>query len=85
MSPAVTNGTSGSRASLPSLGGSGARALAATCTVLLVGLALSTAAHAAAPCPEGARCGKVPVPLDRSDPSAGTIDIAYSNQGCPGW
>jgi hypothetical protein len=74
MSPAITS-TSGVAASLPGLGRSAARALA-ICTLLLVGLALSTAAHAAAPCPDGARCGKVTVPLDRSNPSAGTVDIA---------
>jgi pimeloyl-ACP methyl ester carboxylesterase len=78
VSPAITNGISGMPASLPGLGRSPARALAATCTLLLLGLALSTAAHAAARCPDGARCGKVTVPLDRSNPSAGTIDIAYA-------
>src|SRR5262245_48935648 len=55
-----------------------ARALAATCAVMLLGLALSASAHAASSCPDGARCGKVTVPLDRSNPSAGTIDIAYA-------
>lgn len=54
-----------------------ARALAATRTLLLGGLALSAAAHADTPCPDGARCGSVTVPLDRASPSAGTIDIAY--------
>jgi pimeloyl-ACP methyl ester carboxylesterase len=77
MSPAITNGSSGVAASLPGLGRSAARALA-ICTLLLVGLALSAAADAAAPCPGGARCGKVTVPLDRSNPSAGTVDIAYA-------
>ena len=55
-----------------------ARALAATGTLLLGGLALSTAAHADTPCPDGARCGTVTAPLDRANPSAGTIDIAYA-------
>jgi pimeloyl-ACP methyl ester carboxylesterase len=55
-----------------------ARALAATCTLLLGGLALSTAAHAGTPCLDGARCGSVTVPLDRANPSAGTIDVAYA-------
>src|SRR4051794_36676355 len=54
-----------------------ARALAATCTLLLGGLALSTAAHADTPCSDGARCGSVTVPLDRTNPSAGPVDIAY--------
>jgi pimeloyl-ACP methyl ester carboxylesterase len=53
-------------------------ALAATCTLLLGGLALSSAAHADTPCPDGARCGSVTVPLDRANPSAGTIDIGYA-------
>jgi pimeloyl-ACP methyl ester carboxylesterase len=78
MSPAITTGTSGMPASLPGLGRSRARALAATCALVLVGLALGTAEHAVAQCPEGARCGKVTVPLDRSNPPAGTIDIAYA-------
>jgi pimeloyl-ACP methyl ester carboxylesterase len=54
---------------------SAARALAATCTLLL---GLSTAAQADTPCPDGARCGSVTVPLDRANPSAGTIDVAYA-------
>jgi pimeloyl-ACP methyl ester carboxylesterase len=53
-------------------------ALAATCTLLFCGLALSTAAHAQTPCPPGARCGTAAVPLDRANPQAGTIDIAYA-------
>ncbi len=57
---------------------SAARALAATCTLVLGGLALGSAAHADAPCPDGARCGSVTVPLDRANPSAGTIDIGYA-------
>jgi pimeloyl-ACP methyl ester carboxylesterase len=52
-----------------------ARTLAAT---LLGGLAFSTAAHADTPCPDGVRCGAVTVPLDRADPAAGTIDVAYA-------
>jgi pimeloyl-ACP methyl ester carboxylesterase len=47
---------------------------AAFCTLLFVGLA-SAAAHA--PCPSKAQCGSITVPLDRTNPSAGTIDIAY--------
>src|SRR3954471_4378998 len=62
----------------PQLMHNAAGALAATCTLLLGGLALSTAAHADKPCPDGAQCGSVTVPLDRADPSAGTIDIAYA-------
>src|SRR5947209_6506701 len=54
------------------------RTLAVTCTFLLCGLALATAAHAEVTCPVGARCGTVAVPLDRADSSAGTIDIAYA-------
>ncbi|MEA2246071.1 MAG: hypothetical protein QOH46_600, partial [Solirubrobacteraceae bacterium] len=77
-SPTVTSEPSGVPASFTRLRRSAGRALAATCTFLLLGLALSTAAHAARPCPDGARCGKVAVPLDRSNPSAGTIDIAYA-------
>jgi pimeloyl-ACP methyl ester carboxylesterase len=61
-----------------SLRSNAVRALAATCTLLLGGLALSSAAHADAPCPDGARCGSVTVPLDRANPSAGTIDIGYA-------
>jgi pimeloyl-ACP methyl ester carboxylesterase len=54
--------------------------LAATCTLgigLGSGLAFSAAAQADTPCPDGARCGSVTVPLDRTNPSAGTIGIAY--------
>jgi len=58
-------------------GRNAARALAATCALLLGGLALSSAAHAGTPCPDDARCGSVTVPLDRANPSVGTIDIAY--------
>ena len=52
-----------------------ARTLVATCALVV---ALSTSAQAAAPCPDGARCGTVTVPLDRSQPAAGTIDVAYA-------
>jgi pimeloyl-ACP methyl ester carboxylesterase len=55
-----------------------ARTLAATCALIVGGLALSTSAQAAAPCPDGARCGTVTVPLDRTHPAADTIDIAYA-------
>jgi pimeloyl-ACP methyl ester carboxylesterase len=54
------------------------RALAATVAVMLGALALGAPARADAPCLPGARCGTVTVPLDRANPSAGTIDIAYA-------
>jgi pimeloyl-ACP methyl ester carboxylesterase len=54
-----------------------AKALAATCTLLLGGLAMNTAVQADTSCPSGARCGSVTVPLDRANPLAGTIAIAY--------
>ncbi len=54
------------------------RALAATCALVLGGLALSQAARAEAACPDGARCGTVTVPLDRAHPAAGTIGVAYA-------
>jgi pimeloyl-ACP methyl ester carboxylesterase len=41
-------------------------------------LAFSGLAEAQAPCPGGARCGSVTVPLDRQNASAGTIDIHYA-------
>jgi pimeloyl-ACP methyl ester carboxylesterase len=53
-------------------------ALAAMCTTLLGGLAFTTAAQAAEPCPPGVRCGAVTVPLDRTNPATGTIDVAYA-------
>src|SRR3954451_9334200 len=43
--------------------------------VALLGFALTASARAAVPCP---RCASVTVPLDRTDPSAGTIDVAYA-------
>src|SRR3954454_17478036 len=43
--------------------------------VALLGFALTASARAAVPCP---RCASVTVPLDRTNPSAGTIDIAYA-------
>src|SRR3954452_23241286 len=46
--------------------------------VLLGGLAFSAAAQADTPCPDGVRCGAVTVPLDRSNPAAGTTDVAYA-------
>ncbi|HEY6888656.1 MAG TPA: alpha/beta fold hydrolase, partial [Solirubrobacter sp.] len=46
--------------------------------LLLAGLASSSAAQADTPCPDGARCSTLTVPLDRTDPAAGTIDIAYA-------
>lgn len=78
MSPTTTKGTTGMTRPLRNLGRDTARALAATCMLLLGGLALSTAAHAETPCPDGARCGNVTVSLDRANPSMGTIDIAYA-------
>jgi pimeloyl-ACP methyl ester carboxylesterase len=51
--------------------------LLGVCAMVLGGLALSPSARAATPCPAGMRCGSVTVPLDRANPSAGTIDIAY--------
>jgi pimeloyl-ACP methyl ester carboxylesterase len=54
------------------------RALAATGAILLGALALGAAAQADTPCLPGARCGTVTVPLDRAQPAAGTIDIAYA-------
>ena len=49
--------------------------LITTLVVLTLG---AGAAQAAEPCPDGVRCGTVTVPLDRADPAAGTIDIAYA-------
>jgi pimeloyl-ACP methyl ester carboxylesterase len=54
------------------------KALAATGATLLGALALSGAAHADTPCLPGAQCGAVTVPLDRTNLSAGTIDVAYA-------
>ena len=45
--------------------------------LLLGGLAFAGAAQADTPCPDGVRCGTVTVPLDRANPAAGTIDVAY--------
>src|SRR4051794_32129927 len=55
-----------------------AGALAATCSLLCCGLALAGVARAQTACPPGVQCGAVPVPLDRANPAAGSIDIAYS-------
>lgn len=55
-----------------------ARALAAAGTLVLCGLATASAAQAGEPCPDGMRCGSVTVPLDRANPSGGTIGIAYA-------
>ena len=54
------------------------RLLTVIATATVVGLAWTGIADAAASCPEGARCGTVSVPLDRAQPAAGTIDIAYA-------
>jgi pimeloyl-ACP methyl ester carboxylesterase len=59
------------------------QSLGASCALLIAfalvlgGLALSASARAEPPCPAGMRCGSVTVPLDRANPSAGTIAIAY--------
>jgi pimeloyl-ACP methyl ester carboxylesterase len=55
-----------------------ARALTTVGALVLGGLALSAPAQAQQPCPGGMRCGSVTVPLDRQNPSAGTIDIHYA-------
>jgi pimeloyl-ACP methyl ester carboxylesterase len=55
-----------------------AAGLAAACMVLLCGLAFAGVAQAQTACPPGVQCGTVPVPLDRANPAAGTIDIAYA-------
>src|SRR3954464_9472595 len=55
-----------------------AGALAAACTLVCCGFALAGVAQAQTACPPGVQCGTVPVPLDRADPAAGTIDIAYA-------
>jgi pimeloyl-ACP methyl ester carboxylesterase len=52
--------------------------LPAVCALVLGGLAPSASAQASPPCPDGMRCGSVTVPLDRENPAAGTIDIAYA-------
>src|SRR3954447_11579923 len=46
--------------------------------LVLVGLASSATAQAESACPGGMQCGSVTVPLDRQNPSAGTIDIHYA-------
>src|SRR4051794_41336031 len=51
--------------------------LVVACGLLLVGSASATA-RADTMCLPGARCGSVTVPLDRQNPSAGTIDIRYA-------
>jgi pimeloyl-ACP methyl ester carboxylesterase len=52
--------------------------LPVVCALVVGSLALSASAQAQAPCPGGMRCGSVTVPLDRQNPSAGTIDIHYA-------
>jgi pimeloyl-ACP methyl ester carboxylesterase len=52
--------------------------LAFIAIALLVGLGRAPAGHAAVTCPAAASCGAVTVPLDRTNPAAGTIDIAYA-------
>ena len=46
--------------------------------VLFCGLTFAGVAQAQTACPPGVQCGTVPVPLDRANPAAGTIDIAYA-------
>jgi pimeloyl-ACP methyl ester carboxylesterase len=46
--------------------------------LVLVGVARSATAQAESTCPGGMSCGSVTVPLDRQNPSAGTIDIHYA-------
>ena len=53
------------------------RPLPIACVVAILGLALSSTARAETECLPGASCGSVTVPLDRQNPSAGTIDIGY--------
>jgi pimeloyl-ACP methyl ester carboxylesterase len=53
-------------------------ALPTVWALVLGGLVLSASAQAQPPCPAGMRCGSVTVPLDRQNPSAGTIDIHYA-------
>src|SRR5919206_4209030 len=48
----------------------------ASVSTCLVATAVASAQSAAA-CPPGARCGSVTVPLDRTNPASGTIDIGY--------
>ncbi|MGZ6638411.1 MAG: hypothetical protein ACXVII_36815, partial [Solirubrobacteraceae bacterium] len=55
-----------------------AGALAAACMVLFCGVTFAGVAQAQIACPPGVQCGTVPVPLDRANPAAGTIDIAYA-------
>jgi pimeloyl-ACP methyl ester carboxylesterase len=54
------------------------RRLSVFVTATALAVLSGTGVASAAPCPEGAQCGSVPVPLDRADPAAGTIDIAYA-------
>src|SRR3954451_12287875 len=54
------------------------RALAVPCMVLFCVLTVAGVAHAQTACPPGVQCGAVPVPLDRANPAAGTIDVAYA-------
>ena len=54
------------------------RALVLSGVFVLCGLILAAPARADVACPAGASCGAVTVPLDRGDPSAGTVDVAYA-------
>src|SRR3954447_11025337 len=45
--------------------------------VAVSALAVWAGAAHAAPCPSGARCGTIAVPLDRANPGTGQLQIAY--------
>src|SRR5688572_18207395 len=49
----------------------------ATIAVLTLGAFGLGAASASAQCPEGAKCGKLTVPLDHKGTAPGTVDVAY--------
>jgi pimeloyl-ACP methyl ester carboxylesterase len=54
------------------------RSLAGALAVVSACLVQPVAAPAQSPpCPPGARCGSVTVPLDRANPARGTIDVGY--------
>jgi hypothetical protein len=54
------------------------RALALSGLLVLCGLIPAAAARAEVACPAGARCDTLTMPLDRGDPLAGTVDVAYA-------
>ncbi len=55
-----------------------ARVLVAIAISAIGVLTLASPAHAQSTCLPHARCGAVTVPLDRTNPSAGTISVAYA-------